>query len=116
MGGRGGSGGGGESAVSAKMPALTGSEKQVSWATDIRESALLAADANVRNAQRHKRNGGDPDEYNPSVESAKEVRSAMIKSFQGQTSAKAFIDNRVNFTQRQLVQRAVAIDYQKGRR
>lgn len=118
MGGRGGSGGGGGSgsAVSAKMPALSGSEKQVSWANDIRSSALLTADANVRNAEKNRSLGISVDYLNPSVESTKEVRSAVVKAFQGQTSAKSIIESRSNFSQRSLVNMAAEIDRQKGRR
>lgn len=116
MGGRGGSGGSGGGSAYSKMPELSGSEKQVSWAKDIRGSALSAADANVRNAEKFKALGGKPDPYNTSVESAKEVRSFLIKAFQGETSAKAIIDRRDRFSQNSLVRLALELDAQKRRK
>lgn len=121
MGGRGSGGGGGSrggarSASSAKMPTLSGSSKQVSWANDIRSNALESLDANVRNAEKNRSLGIKPDGLHPSVESAKEVRSAVVRSFQGQTSAKSFIDSRGNLTQRAFNEAAIALDVRMKRR
>lgn len=121
MGGRGsgggrGSRGGGGSAASAKMPTLSGSSKQVSWANDIRSNALSSLDANVRNAEKNRSLGIAPDGLHPSVESAKEIRSAIVKAFQSQTSAKSFIDSRGNFTQKAFNNAAIDLDVMKKRR
>lgn len=116
MGGRGSSGGGSGSAVSAKMPELQGSTKQVSWANDIRSGALLALDMNVRNAERNEKLRGAIDAHNPSVKSTKEVRSMAVKMFQGMNSAKEFIDRRDDFTQNLFREVAAEFDFEKGRR
>lgn len=116
MGGRGSSGGGIGSAVSAKMPELQGSAKQVSWANDIRSGALLALDMNVGNAERSEKLNLGIDSRNPSVKSTKEVRTMVVKMFQGMNSAKEFIDRRNDFTQNLFRQVAAEFDFEKGRR
>lgn len=121
MGGRGSGGGGGSrggdrSASSAKMPTLSGSPKQVSWANDIRRNALASLDANVRNAEKNRSLGIKPDGLHPSVKSAKEVRSTVVKAFQSQTSAKSFIDSRGSFTQKAFNDAAIALDARMKRR
>lgn len=105
MGGRGssggGKGGGGGKAVDAKMPELTGSAKQVSWAEDIRHNALANADSLVSQAS---------DEYGldfpgggrVSSASAKQVRSDIVNVFQQVSSASAIIDKRGAFSMNQI--------------
>lgn len=115
MGGRGSGGGGSRSAVSAKMPELQGSAKQVSWANDIRSRALQALDMNIRNAERNEKLRGAIDGFNPSVKSTREIRSMAVKMFQGMRSAKEFIDRRYDFTQQLFKEAAAEIDFQKGR-
>lgn len=112
MGGRGSGGGGGgfASAVSAKMPTLQGSEKQVIWAKEIRAQALEALDAHVRNASgKYYRPGFS----NPTLESFQEVRRTVVNMFQQQTSAKTFIDNRNNFSFERFKKMALALDQKK---
>lgn len=121
MGGRGSSGssgGGSGSASSAKMPALTGSEKQIAWANEIRAGFLNAADANVRNAQRDRSLGTAVKGYEGtaiSVEAAKQVRKDAVKMMQGVTSAKQIIENRGRLTQDFLTRAGNAWDRGKMR-
>lgn len=111
MGGRGSGGGGGfASAVSAKMPTLQGSEKQVSWAQEIRAQALEALDAHVRNASgKYYRPGFS----NPTLEAFQEVRKTVVSQFQQQTSAKSFIENRNSFNFDRFKKMALALDQRK---
>lgn len=56
MGGRGGSSGrsgGGSGGGWGKLPELTGSDKQVSWANDIRQRAMDSIDFNIRSSREH---------------------------------------------------------------
>lgn len=96
MGGRGSSGGGGK-AVNAKMPELTGSAKQVSWAEEIRHNALANADSLVSQAS------GEfglsfPGGGYVSATTAKQVRTDIVNVFQQVSSASAIIDRRGAFS------------------
>lgn len=130
MGGRGSgsgkSGGGGGGGVSytaaqeAKMPELSGSPKQVSWAEDIRRGALAQADHLVEDAAR----GQDGEWWRMSasesdavsLQSAKETRTQVINAYQNMTSAKAIIDNRANLSANAVLRTAKAVDRQNGRK
>lgn len=96
MGGRGSSGGSGGSGGSVRMPTLTGSEKQVSWATDIRDTALSNADLIVKNAERGRQIGisTGPTGRNISVEAARTVRAEVRDTLAATTSASTLINNR----------------------
>lgn len=106
MGGRGSSGGGsgggiGGRAVNARMPKLTGSEKQVSWAENIRHTALANIDSLVSQAS---------DEFGLSFPgggrvssiAAKQVKSDIVNVFQQISSASAIIDKRGAFSMNQI--------------
>lgn len=109
MGGRGSSGGGsgGGKAVSAKMPELTGSAKQVAWAEDIRRSALESVDRLDRNyrdmASRAKGDPGlaaDTLKYTPKDVAV--VRAEVVETLQKVTSASRLIDARSDFSGRRI--------------
>lgn len=85
-------------AQEANMPALTGSEKQVKWAEDIRESVLREADRLVEDAARGQsgewwRMSGSDDRA-VSLQSAFAARQDAINTLSGVTSAKQIIDLR----------------------
>lgn len=82
------------------MPTLTGSEKQVSWATDIRDTALSNADLIVRNAERGRQIGisTGPTGRNISVEAARTVRAEVRETLASTESASTLINNRSNLT------------------
>lgn len=107
MGGRGsnsgGGGGGGGSAMSASMPTLSGSEKQVAWAEDIRSGALKSVDTLVANAKEgpnglHAITANYTTGEKVSVAAAKTVRAEVVETLQNVTSAKMLIDNRSRFS------------------
>lgn len=120
MGGRGSSGGGqggkhGENwAASAKMPELKGSEKQIKWANDIRDTALRNADLVVKNAK----NLSASTSFNiPSVEAAEFARNVSVKELQSVNSASKIIDKRTKLSYDGLNKIALEYDriYKKGR-
>ena len=115
MGGRGSSGGGiangNKSALSAKMPTLKGSEKQIKWAAEIRESVLKNADLVVKNAEKI---GGYTDINNPSVQGAKFARKSIIEQVQKVESASAFINNRSRMTYDYV--NKIALEYDRRKR
>jgi len=53
VGGRGSSSGFGGSGGWVSMPELTGSERQVSWANDIRQNIMDSIDFNIRSSSEH---------------------------------------------------------------
>lgn len=123
-GSRGGGGGGGgganyTAAQEAKMPSLSGSEKQVSWATDIRNRVLAAADHLVEDAAR-----GEKGEFwrmsksssdAVSLQSAEKARADIVNTLQNVKSARQIIDNRQSLTRDKVVQIAKSIDRAEGR-
>lgn len=109
MGGRGSSGGtsgggGGGRAVDAKMPELTGSAKQVSWAESIRHDALSAVDGltnNYKRIQSQAKQGDNTlaeDTLGYNLKDVASIRSQVVSNFQNITSASKIIDLRRNFT------------------
>lgn len=122
MGGRGGSGGAragasnnGSSALSAKMPQLTGSQKQVSWADTIRHDALANAD-NLVKAARSEFGLGMPGGGRVSVESAEAVRRDIVNVFQQVSSASAIIDRRFAFSFRTIKEAMFAAEMQRRKK
>lgn len=116
MGGRGSSGGvggigGNQSAIVAKMPALKGSEKQIKWASEIREQVLKSADLVVKNAEKR---GGYTDVYNPSIQGTKFARKSIIEQVQKVESASEFISNRSRMTYEYV--NKIALEYDRRKR
>lgn len=119
MGGRGsnsgGGGGGGGSAVSASMPTLTGSAKQIAWAENIRENALETADKIVAVSDGTFNDGKGimarqvPGEQTTYVtkSAARTVRAEVVDTFQGITSASTIIDNRARLSPNKIIDMAV---------
>lgn len=70
-----------EDAKSAELPVLTGSEKQVGWATTIRQSKLADAKALI-------------EKYRTAPDFDEGVASSMIESFKKIVSASWWIDHR----------------------
>lgn len=106
-------------AQESRMPALTGSEKQVKWAEDIRRNALINADNAVRNTLEIMRLNRGSEYDTPGLsESAfsqalTQARKEFVDALSQQTSAKQWIDNRTNFgtngVQNAIVNRAWTI-------
>lgn len=116
MGGRGGSssrsGGGGR----ASLPTLSGSERQIKWANDIRDEALTSASFIVRDA------GSKLGLYAPnsvpavSVSAAKEMRKQLIEGLSKVTSASKIIDNRNSLSYDSLLRIAGSLQNRKNKR
>lgn len=88
MGGRGSSGIG----SGTSLPALTGSEKQIAWASKIRTQALANADILI--AQTKKPLGFTHSGTKISTSSAITAKKALQNTFQEVTSASKIIDTR----------------------
>ena len=118
MGGRGSSskgGGGGGSAQNAPMPELTGSEKQIAWAENIRQNALVTADNIVDVSDGTFNDGkgimarqvpGEPTTY-VTKQAARTVRADVVDTFQGITSASTIIDNRAKLSPNKIIGMAI---------
>lgn len=75
---------------------MKGTEKQIAWATDIKENAIRAAACIVRNAQ----NGCYDHRLLPiSVEVAKDLEQVVINGFASMDDAAQIINTRERFTQ-----------------
>lgn len=122
MGGRGSSGGGGGGGGGMpKLQPLTGSEKQVKWANDIRESAFRQLDMMDANFDRHlkeekaliksqgytysaKVGAENLAGYNKTdVQAAREALTKAFNSPQAK-SASAVIEKRGDFSSRSIIQ------------
>ena len=124
------SGGGGAAgnwkASSADMPALSGSEKQVNWANDIRAKALGAIDNAINDSREADQAEKDAIRRNgfastvsmfPTPASTIEAGREYVEAMKQATRAKDYIDNRDRFSarnvERQIYARAEAIDKEK---
>ena len=94
MGGRGGSGGAG---APAGLPKLKGTEKQVSWATDIRAGAFKALD-DIESKIR----GNDREFTSSTIEGVRIVRKNIKKEFGEITDAGEIIKNRSFYGYREM--------------
>jgi hypothetical protein len=92
-----GSAGGGGGGGGAKMPSLTGSEKQVAWAETIRSNAIQNAANIVKDASREF-GTTDPNGTPITVKAAKVVQSEVTDTLKGITQASTIINNRNSFS------------------
>lgn len=118
MGGRGSSGGGGGgssgSALSAKMPALSGSAKQVSWAESIRHDALANMDSLVKSAK-SEFGIGLPQGGRVSAKAANLARKDLVSTLQKVTSASQIIDARRGLTSDSMRRRMIDVQLAANR-
>lgn len=105
MGGRGSSGGG--YALSAKMPTLSGSAKQVPWAESIRREALSNVDSLVKTAK-SEFGLSLPQGGSVSKKTADFVKKDVVSAFQKITSASKIIDARNNFGYESMRRRMIS--------
>ena len=119
MGGRGGSSGlnkSGKTFDVKSLPALTGSEKQIEWASNIRKIALETVNANIKLAEeRLRKYKGDP-LFEEDLESYKEVGNQLIQIFQKFTKASDIIDKRNVLSSSKIVKTADDIRMYKKRK
>lgn len=90
--------------LNIKMPELTGTEKQIAWANDIREDFLANADGLVANAERWEARGdkysvryGITEQYTTSSE-LEGIRERLYIMIAGVSSAAKIIDCRDRLT------------------
>lgn len=90
--------------LNIKMPELTGTEKQIAWANDIREDFLANADGLVANAERWEARGdkysvryGITEQYTTSAE-LEGIRERLYIMIAGVSSAAKIIDCRDRLT------------------
>lgn len=120
MGGRGSSsggkigGGGGGSALSAKMPTLTGSAKQVSWAESIRHDALANMDSLVKSAK-SELGIGLPQGGRVSTKAADWAKKDLVSNLQKMTSASQIIDARRGLTSDSMRRRMIDVQLAANR-
>lgn len=105
-----------------KMPKLTGSDKQVAWANDIRANALLGAEDAVMRGRAADKAGMMPiyEIANfPTTDSLEEAASEVISALSEKPNAKDFIDARGRLSRQSVdamvLNRARGIDAEKGR-
>ena len=97
MGGRGsssGMGGGGSRSGSRNLPNLSGSEKQVKWANDIRGSALDTIELNIKSSRDYLKRFKNDFDSQVKVDLYESARETYLKKLRSVTSAKDIIDNR----------------------
>ena len=90
--------------LNIKMPELTGTERQIAWANDIREDFLANADGLVANAERWEARGdkysvryGITEQYTTSAE-LEGIRERLYIMIAGVSSAAKIIDCRDRLT------------------
>lgn len=95
MGGRGSSSGmGGSRSGARNLPNLSGSEKQVKWANDIRRSALDTIELNIKSSRDYLKRFKNDFDSQVKVDLYESARETYLKKLRSVTSAKDIIDNR----------------------
>lgn len=111
MGGRGGSSGFGNGGSgkrssslldSSKMPELTGTEKQVKYANDIRTQAIEAINIAINHYEEKLRSNPKIQIFQDNVKAAHEIRKTMETVFNQLSSASKIIDGRNIFSKRRI--------------
>lgn len=107
--------------LNIKMPELTGTEKQIAWANDIRKDFLASADGLVANAERWEARGDKyyvryyiTEQYTTSAE-LEEIRERLYIMIAGVSSAAKIIDYRNNLTY-DAVQKIAGAELHKKRK
>ena len=108
MGGRGGisgmSKGYGSYRINASsMPKLSGSEKQVSWANQIRESAINTVNKNIERALNEEKRSGVNGLFRNKIKAFEEIGRQLEGGFKGKTSASWIIENRGQFSSSRIL-------------
>ena len=95
MGGRGSSSGISNNRFSARnFPELSGSEKQVKWANDIRNSALDTIEENIKSQRDYLRRFKNDFDAQVKLDLYESARETYLKKLRSVTSAKEIIDTR----------------------
>ncbi len=86
----------------SKMPDLTGSEKQVKWASDIREKAVQKINSALKFYEDRMKSNPKIETYEDEVSATREIRKTMEAVFSQTTSAAKIIENRGLFDERRI--------------
>lgn len=90
------SGGNGKGAK--PLPELTGSEKQVKWANEIRDNALYSVNSVLERYESNIKNGMKrTDDVNEQIKAYEEIKKAITDTFMSVNEAKVIIDKRETF-------------------
>lgn len=123
MGGRGGNSGmskgyGNYRVNASSMPKLSGSEKQVSWANQIRESAINTVNKNIERALNEEKRSGVNGLFRNKIKAFEEIGRQLEGGFKGKTSASWIIENRGQFSSSRILRIAneMAQRYRKEER
>ena len=108
MGGRGGNSGmsngyGNYRVNASSMPKLSGSEKQVSWANQIRESAINTVNKNIERALNEEKRSGVNGLFRNKIKAFEEIGRQLEGGFKGKTSASWIIENRGQFSSSRIL-------------
>lgn len=123
MGGRGGNSGmskgyGNYRVNASSMPKLSGSEKQVSWANQIRENAINTVNKNIERALNEEKRSGVNGLFRNKIKAFEEIGRQLEGGFKGKTSASWIIENRGQFSSSRILRIAneMAQRYRKEER
>lgn len=124
MGGRGGSSGLSPSSKSglidaSQMPKLTGSEKQIKWAEQIRENAINTVNKNIELAiERNKQYGKQTQIYADQIESYNHIGKQLGEELKKIDSASVLINRRDTFSGQRINMLAQKLEeaYKKKRK
>lgn len=97
MGGRGSAGGAFARNNAFKMPELSGTEKQISWAKEIIQKAMDTIDNNMKLEEDRAKKYGikDSQSYKDSIATWKEVKRQFVGAYSGKSfNARSIIDQR----------------------
>ena len=86
-----------------KFPELTGSEKQIKWANDIRDSALDITEANIESNRNYLKRFKNDFDAKVKLDLYESARRAYLEKLRSVTSAKEIIDNRHLYDVRMIV-------------
>ena len=86
-----------------KFPELTGSEKQIKWANDIRDSALDTIEANIESNRNYLKRFKNDFDAQVKLDLYEGARKAYLEKLRSVTSAKEIIDNRYLYDGRMIV-------------
>lgn len=87
----------------SSMPKLSGSEKQVSWANQIRESAINTVNKNIERALNEEKRSGVNGLFRNKIKAFEEIGRQLEGGFKGKTSASWIIENRGQFSSSRIL-------------
>lgn len=86
-----------------KFPELTGSEKQIKWANDIRDSALDTIEANIESNRNYLKRFKNDFDAQVKLDLYEGARETYLKQLRSVTNAKEIIDRRNAYDPKMIV-------------